>query len=80
MTKPDATKGLELLETLEGFVVHTASRKAYLLTFYTPAEGKSVVLLQASHDPTCLQFPTLERAIAYLENETNLSRVQKEDA
>lgn len=78
MTKPDA-KGLELLETPEGFVVHTPSRKAYLLTFYTPAQGQPVVLLQASHDPTCLQFATLEEAIAYLENETNLSQFQKEE-
>jgi hypothetical protein len=77
MTKPD--KGLELLETPEGFVVRTSSRKAYLLTFYTPARGKSVVLLQASHDPTCLQFATLEQAIAYLENEMKLSQFQKEE-
>jgi hypothetical protein len=72
MTKSD--KGLELLETPEGFVVRTASRQSFLLTFYTPAEGKSVVFLQASHDPTCLQFATLEQAIAYLENEINLSQ------
>lgn len=66
MTKPDAAKGLELLETPEGLVVHTPSRQAYLLTLYTPLGGKSVVLLQASHDPACLQFPDLESATAHI--------------
>ena len=65
MTKAN-DKELERLETPECLVVYTPSRTAYLLTFYTPPGGKSVVLLQASHEAACLQFPDLEGATAHI--------------
>ena len=67
--------GLEFLETPQGLMVYTPTRKAYLLTLYTSSDGKSVVLLQASHDASCLQFPDLESATAHI---ASISRFQPE--
>jgi hypothetical protein len=77
MTQKD-DKGLELVETPQGLMVYTPSRRAYLLTLYTPPGGQGVVLLQASHEATSLQFPDLESATSYIAK-TSRFQLNKEE-
>ncbi len=58
---------LAVQKTKDGLVVKGPSRQSYLITFYTPRQGKSIVLLQASHNSTSLRFPDLESTFHYLE-------------
>lgn len=78
MSKANSVEGLGLESTAEDIDITTHSRKAFLLTLYTPRNGKNLVLVQASHDSSCFQFSDLESATSHIAKASCFS-ANKED-
>lgn len=66
--KANTSTNLEIQET-KSLAAKDAKRQSFLITFYTPREGDSFVLLQASHSTRPLQFPNLESTFEFLEHQ-----------